>query len=117
MRGKVVGAVVFFTVTGAMYVTCDNSHIDIFPCQVAESRSVQQPWGFERLIERRETTCSLVQARHYSHEPGEYHRLTTAGWITVAAFCGGIGAVAGLLAGLLARRKDKPHLSSATATA
>jgi hypothetical protein len=43
---------------------------------------------------------------HYSHQPGEYHRLTPEGWAALAAFCTGIGAVAGLIAGRLARKRE-----------
>jgi hypothetical protein len=44
MRGAIVGGVVFLAVSGAMYVTCDNSHIDIFPCRIAEQKTSRTPW-------------------------------------------------------------------------
>ena len=104
---KIVALVVFLAVSGGMYVVCANAHIDIFPCEKA-SRELSAPGSLASKPPLRVTegTCSLLAHQRGTSPDGEYERLTGAGWAMLAAFCGGIGLVAGALVGWLARKRS-----------
>jgi len=95
---KLVFAIVFVVVTGAMFFVCANAHIDFFPCEISERDGMDGP------IRTREGTCSLL-AHNREEMHGEKERLTPVGWAMLAAFCGGIGLVAGLVAGAVTRKR------------
>ncbi len=103
---KLVAAVVFVAVSGGMYMLCANAHIDIFPCERAE-RSMGAPGSLiEPPLRKSDGTCSLLAHDRGTNPGGEYQRLNPAGWALLAAFCGGIGLLAGGLIGFLTRKKS-----------
>jgi hypothetical protein len=106
MNRNVIAAIVFVVVTGGMYVLCGNAHIDIFPCEKAETERTYSsaPFAPPPRIVKREGTCSLL-AHNRGEFKGEYERLTMGGWALLAVFCAGIGAVAAVIAGLIFRKK------------
>lgn len=103
---KVVAALVFVVVSAGMYFVCANAHIDIFPCEKAE-RPINAPasFGSKPQLQKRDGTCSLLAHNRGTGPDGEYEKLNVAGWGMLFAFCAGIGAVAGGLAGFLTRKK------------
>ncbi len=103
---KIVALVVFLAVSGGMYFLCANAHIDIFPCEKA-TRAFGSPGGmFEPPLQTSEGTCSLLAHERGTDSRGEYERLNEGGWALLFAFCGGIGLVAGGLAGWLTRKRS-----------
>jgi hypothetical protein len=95
---------VFVLGTAGAYITSANSHIDIFPCEIAERKQLGGlDFRMER-IEVRKGTCSLLYHQRGERD-GEYHRFTEAGWAAFIAFCTGIGAAAGGLAYALGPRR------------
>lgn len=104
---KIVALVVFLAVSGGMYFLCGNAHIDIFPCEKA-TRELNAPGSMASTppLRTSEGTCSLLAHNRGTSPDGEYERLNGAGWAMLAAFCGGIGLVAGGLAGWLTRKRS-----------
>lgn len=97
---KAIAAATFAIVAAAMYFLCGNAHIDIFPCDKAMARRD----AIGTRIEKSTGTCSLLAHNQGTQSDGSYARLSGAGWATLAAFCGGIGLLAGLGVGFATRR-------------
>lgn len=97
---KAIGALTFAVVATAMYWLCGNAHIDIFPC----TGKTMNRGAFGYTLESTNRSCSLLAHNRGTQADGSYQRLTGAGWAALAAFCGGIGLVAGLGIGFATRR-------------
>lgn len=97
---KVIGALTFVIVAAATYFLCSNAHIDIFPCDRAMARRD----AIGTRLEKSSGTCSVLAHNQGTLPDGSYARLTGAGWATLAAFCGGVGLIAGLGVGFATRR-------------
>jgi len=96
---KVIGTATFAVVAAAMYWLCGNAHIDIFPC--TGKASIRGPLGYT--LQSNSDSCSLLEHNRGVATDGSYSKLTGAGWASLAAFCLGIGLVAGLGAGIATR--------------
>jgi hypothetical protein len=95
---KLVFAIAFVVVTGAMFFVCANAHIDFFPCEITERDGMDGP------TRTREGTCSLL-AHNREEIGGEKERLTPVGWAMLAGFCAGVGLVPGVALGMVTRKR------------
>ncbi len=98
---KLVMIIAFVVVSAGMYFVCANAHIDFFPCEISKREFTAMGEG---PLRTESGTCSLM-AHNRPDIGGEKERLTGAGWAMLVGFCGGIGLVTGLVAGVLTKKK------------
>jgi hypothetical protein len=103
---KIVALIVFLVVSGGMYFVCANSHIDIFPCEIAKREPAMNETAAEAPLRTTTGMCSLYYHNLGTNSYGEHHRFTITGWALLLAFCGGIGLAVGGLAGYLTRKRS-----------